>query len=335
MKNKRICKGIVFSLLLMGFPLQVTAAETIKNEIRITATGQEEVKEQAEKAFPETIRKDGKTYELTDIEYTGYQTRYLDKKEKSVETKEKPKETIVEKGETYTLLSVSEREQITEGTQQVVTASEEYDYEPTAAATKTVTARNERTGAEEQIICSLTGISEVGSTTVSNQITITFNVYDAAYYEWNGNRIPRNEQTPPLAGYERELLASVGADAGSQITGYYWNGEAYTVDGVVYRDAVATVQQQKPRYRAEYTGKIVTPEKKEKVYTAIYETLDKAGEKEVTVSAVAVYTEQAEKSIVPYVIAAGVGLVLLAGLLALILALLSKKKKEKSYRQEG
>ena len=249
-----------------------------------------------------------------------------------VESEEKPEDTRVENGEVYTLQSVSEREEVvTERREQMVTAYEEYDETGNAASTKTVTVVNESTGRQEQVVCSLRGVYPLGSTVEQNQMSVVFSDYDAMYYEWNGNDILGNEKTPPLAGYESQLLASVGADAGSQITGYYWNGEAYMVDGVVYRDAVATVQQQKPRYRAEYTGKIVTPEKREKVYTAIYETPDKDGDKEVTVSAVAVYTEQAERSIVPYVIAAGVGLVLLAGLLALILALLAKKKKEKSY----
>ena len=332
MKNKRAYKMIAFSLLLTMFPLRVSAAETVKNEVRIIADSKAGIQKQAETAFSETIQKHGKIYGLTDIEYTDYQTRYLDKKEKVVESEEKPEDTRVENGEVYTLQSVSEREEVvTERREQMVTAYEEYDETGNAASTKTVTVVNESTGRQEQVVCSLRGVYPLGSTVEQNQMSVVFSDYDAMYYEWNGNDILGNEKTPPLAGYESQLLASVGADAGSQITGYYWNGEAYMVDGVVYRDAVATVQQQKPRYRAEYTGKIVTPEKREKVYTAIYETPDKDGDKEVTVSAVAVYTEQAERSIVPYVIAAGVGLVLLAGLLALILALLAKKKKEKSY----
>ena len=157
---------------------------------------------------------------------------------------------------------------------QTVTAYDDYDYviaESDVPATKTVTETNRITGEPEEVICNLTGIHPAGMVMANNTMTVTFTNYDAAYYEWNGNYIPRNDEIPPLSGYEAQLLENAGAAAGSIITGYSWNGDAYLVNGVLCRDAIANVQQPVQMYRAEYSGVIQIP--KETVYKAIYETL--------------------------------------------------------------
>lgn len=329
MKRQRIkCTALALSFLLM-IPLQVSAAGTnLTKEITLFASDEEEAEKQAEEQFEQYIEEDGKKYELTDVEYELIKTEYLDKKEKRVELKEEPKKIMTEDGAEYTLKSFEKSEKvIEESAEQTVTAYDDYDYAVTVAdvpVAKTVTAVNKITGAEEQVTCNLTGISAAGTSTVENTMTITFSNYDAAYYEWNGNYIPKNDAVPPLAGYEDSLLASVGAAEGSSVTGYYWSSDPYTVDGVVYRDAAATVQQQVQMYRANYVGQIAP--QKETVYKAAYETPDKEGNKEVTVKATATYTEVENQ--MPYIIAAGVGLVVLAGLIAFILVMLAKKKKK-------
>lgn len=336
MKRKTMKRiAFAFSFLLAMSPLQVSAARTdeagITKELTLIVPGYDEAETQAEKQFPVQLKENGKLYERKEIEYMEQEINYLGKKEKTVEQKEEPKAVVTENGVEYTLKKSEKRERIvTEAAEQTVTAYDDYDYAVAAAdvpATKTVTAVNNITGATEQVICNFTGISDAGTTTVENIMTITFSDYDAAYYEWNGNYIPKNEETPPLAGYEDSLLASAGAGPGSAITGYYWSGEPYTVDGVVYREAAATVQQQVQMYRANYSGQIVTPEKKETVYKAVYEAPDQNGEKQYTVKATATYTE-VKKSYVPYIIAAGAGLAVIAGLAVLILVMLAKKKQE-------
>lgn len=147
------------------------------------------------------------------------------------------------------------------------------------------------------------------------------------YYEWNGNYIPRNDEIPPLSGYEAQLLENAGAAAGSIITGYSWNGDAYLVNGVLCRDAIANVQQPVQMYRAEYSGVIQIP--KETVYKAIYETEDVDGAKEYTVKATAVYAEK--KTVLPYILT-GAGILILIGAVIAILMMLSKKKKEEQEK---
>lgn len=327
-------KKAVFSFLLMVFlalPLQAAAAgNPLEKVATLTGTSEEDYTKQAEQAFAKEIREDGKNYTLSGISCEITDTKYLDKKEKTIETEKTPAETISEDGIEYTLVSSDSREEIVEDqSSQTVTAYDEYSYAVTAAdvpSTKTVSARNETTGETEQVTCAFTGVSPAGTQTVSNTITITFSNYDAAYYDWNGHLIPRDDASPQLAGYEGELLASVGAEEGSYITGIYWAGDPYTVDGIVYRDAAADVEQQVQLYRANYRGEIYTPEEKQTVYTARYEAPDPNGAVEYTVTATASYQE--ETSYLPYILG-GVGILILAGLIVALLMLAARKKKEK------
>ena len=166
----------------------------------------------------------------------------------------------------------------------------------------------------------------------SREMTITFSNYDAAYYEWNGTYIARNDETPPLDGYEDELLAYCDAPAGSVITEYHWTGEPYTVDGVVYRDAAATVERQISTYRATYRGEIAAPEA-EPVYTATYTAPDENGRTELTVTATASYTQN-PVPIFNYVVT-GIIVALILGLIFLLLFLLAKRKRRKEEKRSG
>lgn len=333
--KRKVKQGILFSFLLsfaIASPLQTSAAGSpLEKQITLTASSEEDYIAQASEAFPKKIEEDGTTYERTGITYDIENTEYLDKKEKTVETEDVPAETISQDGVEYTLVSSDSREEVVEEqSSQTVTAYDEYSYAVTAAdvpSTKTVTARNETTDETEQVTCNFTGISSAGTQTISNTITITFSDYDAAYYSWNGNLIPRNDETPQLAGYESDLLASVGAEDGSYITGIYWTGEPYTVDGVVYRDAAADVAQQVQLYRANYRGEINTPEERQTVYTARYEAPDPDGDVNYTVIATASYIESST-SILPYVFG-GVGILILIILIVLILWNFTKKSEEK------
>lgn len=331
MKNKYLKKGLVFSLLLaFVLPLQVTAAgEPLIKEMTIKAASEAEYKELAEAEFAQQITENGKDYTLDHIDYEITDTQYLDKKEKVIDVTGEPEQTLTEQGVVYTLENAEKQEQ-DEAEPQIVTAYDDYDHpvsESDVPGTKDVTAANSETGEEETVTCSLTGIEPAGITTVDTVMTITFSNYDASYYSWNGTYIARNDQTPPLAGYEDELLAYCNAEAGSEITGYYWAGEPYTSNGVLCRDASANVRQNVRMYRANYQGEIAAPEQ-EPVYAATYTAPDPDGAVQLTVTATATYIQ--ESSVLPYYIAAGAGILVLIILIVGILIILSKKKKEKA-----
>ena len=130
----------------------------------------------------------------------------------------------------------------------------------------------------------------------------------------------------PLAGYESQLLESVGAAEGSQITGLSWAGEPYEAEGVLYRDAVATVQQVVTLYRADYNGQIHEAEQKGVVYRNTYEAPDPQGEIQYTVKATAEYTQLSDPRIA-YLLT-GAGIAIFIGAVVLILILLSRKKQK-------
>lgn len=334
MKNKRrgICTALILSLLLTMVPLQVFAADTTK-ELTISASSEEEAKSKAEEKFKETIKEDGKKYKLLNMEYEVIDTKYLDQIEKKIKLKEEPKKSMTDNGVKYTLKSFETEERNKEGIEeQVVTAYEDYDHAISVQdvpTTKTVKEVNQATGKEEEVVCQFTEITSAGTTTVDKTMVITFTDYDSAYFSWNGQLLPHNDEVPPLKGQEASLLAYVGASDGSIVTNFWWNGQPYTSNGVLCRDAAATVRQPVPMYRANYRGTMEIP--KETIYKAVYEAPDEKGEKEVTIKASAVYEQD---HFVQYVIVAGIGLIILIGLIVLILMLLSKKKKEEKSEEK-
>lgn len=328
MKNKRLQKGLLFSFLLtfaFASPLRVTAAEEqITKKLIITAKDEQDYKKQAENAFALKIEENGQKYERSEIRYEITDTTYMDKKYKSVQTNE-PTQTITEDGIEYTLMDYYAPKTI----DQTVTAYDDYDHHVTAAdvpGTKDIVVTDEVTGEQMTVTCSLTGVAPAGTTTVDNVMTITFSNYNAAYYEWNGNYIAHNNQTPQLEGYEDQLLAQVGAAPGSVITGYHYAGDPYTVDGVVYRDATATVRQQVPVYRANYEG-IFTTQDSNASGTATYSGLNPEGRVELTVVATAIY-ESIPMPIYNVVITAIIVIALLAVVFFLFYLFLKRKRKK-------
>lgn len=330
-RNRTIAVLCLCSIVSMAvLPQQVSAAgESLTKELVITASSEQDYKEQAESAFAMEIEEGGQKYERTEIRYEVTDTEYLDKTEKVVETAD-PAETIMEGELEYTLVEFKAPETL----EQRVTAYDDYDHVVSTAdvpATKDTVITNEVTGEQETVTCNLTGIAPAGTTTVDNVMTLTFGNYGAAYYEWNGSYLPHNDQTPPIAGYEDQLLAQAGAAAGSVITSCSWSGQPYSVDGVMYRDAVANVRQPVQMYRANYEGTVLVQDP-DAVGQAYYSAPDPDGDVELTVTAIAVY-EKTDVPIYNYIVTA----VIVIGMLSLIfflLYLIAKRKQKKEKKTE-
>lgn len=312
----------------------------LTKELQISGASESDYKDQAQQAFDDELTEDGKDYKLDDISYEVISTKYLDTKVLTVNldgledgSEPQPDETIVQDGITYTLdpsSTVKEENVIREAGTQQVSAYDDYDYSVSAdsvPATKSVRVQNQLTGEMQDVVCQLSGVSVHGTKTIDNTMSLTFSNYDAAYYSFGDAYIPRNDDQPAIAGYEDQLLASVGAADGSKITSISWDGDPYTgEDGILYRNATANVQQQVQVYRADYNGIINTPEKKQTTYTVTYTAPDPDGAVEYTVKATAAYS-RVKQSIVPYIIAAGVGILILAVFIVLVLYLLQKRRK--------
>lgn len=325
-QNRILAALCLCSVVMSVLPQQVSAAgEPLTKELDIMASSEQDYKEQAESAFAMEIEEDGQKYERTEIRYEVTNTNYLDKKEKMIETAN-PAEIVTEDGVEYTLVKFEEPKEI----EQTVTAYDDYDHVVTAAdvpATKDTTVTDEATGEQKTVTCSLTGVSPAGTTTVDNIMTLTFGNYDAAYYEWNGSYLPHNDQTPPIAGYEDQLLSQAGAAAGSVITSCSWSGQPYSVDGIMYRDAVAYVRQPIQMYRANYEGtvSVLDPDALGQAY---YSAPDPDGDVELTVTATATYLP-VQISYAPYILA-GAGILVLAALVVIILMTTAKKRNKEN-----
>lgn len=340
MRSRKAKMRSVFSFLLVCsllVPIQARAAETVTREKTFQTEENSEEAFAQQSGIADLVEEDGKTYELQDVSYEVLEKKYLGNVKKVTDsevmaegTAYEPPKTLREGNLTYTLKKTEKQERSIEGEYtQPVSAFDEYDH-PVGAGdvpqTKTVSVLNQKTGQNQDVVCTFSGISTAGTAVRENQITITFQEYDASVYEWNGNLLPRNDEVPPLAGYESQLLESVGAAEGSQVTGLSWVGEPYEAEGVLYRDAVATVQQVVTLYRADYHGQIHEAEQKGVVYRNTYEAPDPQGEIQYTVKATAEYTQMSDPWIA-YLLT-GAGIAIFIGAVVLILILLSRKKQK-------
>lgn len=321
-------------------PITAYAADNsvIKEQV-FTASADTEREFAGHVDFAEAIIEGGKTYQLSDITYKVLSKKYLDKKKKNVDSEVveagntyTPEQTITDGGITYKLQNtIQERQTVENAYEQTVFAFEDYRYVISPSDVpdrKVVQATNDKTGQVQDVNCTLTGISSMGMETFTNYMTVTYSDYDSAYYEWNGNLIPRNDDMPALAGYENQLLNAAGAGAGSTITDISWTGDTYQDEnGVICRDATATVQQVGPVYRANYNGRIYVEAREGTVYHMTYEGEDPEGRVEYKVQATANYVEQKVPAL-PYILA-GIGIVIVLAAIVGMLMILSKKQKEK------
>lgn len=342
MKKNRAIVSFLLGCMVLA-PMTATAANNeLTREQMFSAPSASEKEYEKFTTFEKTILEAGREYQLKKVDYEVLSTEYLDKKEKKIDSQVmpvgqdyEPSKTLDVGKETYKLKETREEKKVMEEAyEQTVNAFEDYQYAATkdsVPATKTVTATNEKTGQPQSVVCSFSGISNEGTNTITNNMTITYSDYDASYYEWNGNLIPKNDDEPALKGYEAQLLSSVNAGEGSTITNIAWAGDVYQdADGTACRDAVATVQQVVPIYRANYVGTIHTPTVEGIVYHATYEGDDLQGRVTYNVRATALYKEKEmpKAPILRYVLT-GVGITILLAAVVVILMILSKRRKER------
>lgn len=333
-KRKRSRIGIfllMFVMLAASTPNKVYAAEPeVTKEHEYTSKN----KEEEYTGFKDTIEEDGRKYNLSGITYDIEKT--TPEKEKKVLTKEvdsdlipvseeyTPEQTITEDNVTYTLNDCT----VLDDSEEVKNYTSYVDYLDEAAIpdSKVITVTGEN--GEKLQLQGKVAKKEVISNGewLNTQITITFDHYDSGEYVWQGETIYNSSN--PLEGHYAELLQSVGADSNThRITSTQWSGDAYEVDGVTYRDAIANVQYFVPYTRATYAAS------QEYVkYRATYAAETEVDSKtNFTYDLKATATYELDKSLTvkQIVIMAGVGLLIIVVLIVLILYVVSRRKKDK------
>ena len=333
-KGKRSRIGIfllMFVMLAASTPNKVYAAEPeITKEHEYTSKN----KEEEYTGFKDTIEEDGRKYNLSGITYDIEKT--TPEKEKKMLTKEvdsdlipvseeyTPEQTITEDNVTYTLNDCT----VLDDSEEVKNYTSYIDYLDEAAIpdSKVITVTGEN--GEKLQLQGKVAKKEVISNGewLNTQITITFDHYDSGEYVWQGETIYNSSN--PLEGHYAELLQSVGADSNThRITSTQWSGDAYEVNGVTYRDAIANVQYFVPYTRATYAAS------QEYVkYRATYAAETEVDSKtNFTYDLKATATYELDKSLTvkQIVIMAGVGLLIIVVLIVLILYVVSRRKKDK------
>lgn len=93
------------------------------------------------------------------------------------------------------------------------------------------------------------------------EFTVTFHTYGAEFYELMEHKIPYEDETPGLAGYETALLQMIGlSDSDYQVDQVVWNGAAYTDEsGILCRDALAVGRKKIRDYQVVYGGSVTIP----------------------------------------------------------------------------
>lgn len=285
--------------------------------------------------FEKNIKKDGKTYQLVGVDYEILEQEnelveeivtHTEKSEFVVKgTEHQFAQSIEVEGVEYKLEKVNEIER--DPFIQDVAAYTDYEYVVTSQSvpqTKSITVKNEKTGLDEIAECRLSNVSQIGKKWVDSYIYIQFKDYDSTSFNWQGMKIANKFSSEPLAGYEQQLLESVGlTNQTGQVKKTYWSSEPYLVDGVMCRDARADILKEVPVYRANYGGQIQTPlVTKEAIYSG--KKMIESNEAIYTIRATATYEID---NTIQYVVGVTVFIFLIIILAVLILFVISKKKK--------
>ena len=252
--------------------------------------------------LPDVVEQDGKSYELTtDISLETLGTRKVVQKvvESDVEDlAELPERMEYETdiGNTYTLTNeqvyVKEKDAtISIPVTDTVVYEDQYGR-PSIPGTKTITYFNKVTGQDEEIQGTLQEFYESTPGHWENSLHVdgvfqapSTNVSEFTLAGTDNVTVPQSAATPEWATYQTDVLKSLGLSSKYfRINAAAWNGDAYTQDGYIMRNAVFEGDAYVSAYTAVYQGNGASIGYKTKVfYRADAEAVDAPDEDTTTV----------------------------------------------------
>ena len=347
-KNKKrwICFSLLSIMMLLcalpGRAAKAASDDVIEKESRYVTTNPDERKEDV---FAEKIEEDGKTYLrgavvneiISEEPIKEKQTVYLRKKSKVIRQGRDydPPVTVSKEGVTYTLLEASKKEKtIRQGYTQRISGYSLYDTQAAgkgAPVFKRIAAKDPVSGKRVYVNCKKKNVVKTADVWTDTHIDVTFVVYDADHFIWNGIIVKKNAKNP-LKGYEKQLLESAGGNEDNyRIRKISWKGKSYrNKHGVLCRNAVAQVQKKAPRWRVNYSAVRKVKAVKGTVYTSIYTGTKEVetGETKYTVLAKTVYRAEKEDAPLGVFLTVGILLVILA-VVGFLFILFHNRKGEK------
>lgn len=302
-------------LLVFSTSSAALAAEQTMNKEHIFHSRTPEFSYEAK----ETIEEDGRAYVLQGVTYetVSEEDLYVSKEaayEGLAEKKVPLKKNFKINGKTVTLQANEAEIRYRETVETSTETLSGYTSAPSLPKEKTVSMNGKAYKA------TLAGVQE---TKTSKPFTarVKFLGDQHADFYFNGKKIKLHKTKPTWDNYQRTVAKHLNLETGSVLTGGSWTGGWQKEKGRMVRYAQFTGTRPASNYTAAYTFK---------QYSAVvtYDNGAEPGAKDYTVKAICEY-ERKGMSTLQKVIFAGVGLLLLAGLVILALYFIGKRKENK------
>ena len=316
--NKKRKITICLFVLLLIFGSTSTAFAKEENEITKTYTFYPESKSNLKYDVPEKIDKDGKEYELKDVEY-----KINDKKSKEVtksvtSTSKKYPKTLKDtvSGREVTLVAETPqwKEVNAEGLIKTIEYKNESDIPQTIKDSKPSSD-----GTQIEITMQLTGTESLSKTEEFSAPAKFYSPYpDSTQYMFNGKIVELSGNSPEWGDYKADVKEYLGLNGNTyQISSGRWTSQPVKQGDQYVRTASFTGSKQVPFYRATYKETADTTRQYTADITYSY----------ITAEAVAVY-EPVKDTAIDKIIA------VLVFAIAVSLIIFFLKKREKKSNDE-
>ena len=349
MKNKLLQLTSFLLLAILLIPLTVSAeSKPITKEEVFTTTNSNFYFD-----FEKRIKVNDKNYKLANVSYTELD-KTAEKEEKTIKKTKKyldlytkscnpDKQLIIErdgKQVTVNLDKITYEDTTITGRYTTATVYKTTGYtttKPNIDTEKTINYKDKFSGETVTATLPLKNVQVIGKKfwKADVKIPITFEVYGAEYYLLGNKKIPHNDDNPQIA--DNLILKELNlSNKTYRITKTEWQGKSFTKNGKTYRKAIAYGERYVAKYKATYQDKIELPDCDGYIGTAHYVgkvNVDDNNNTTYKVKATATYNlvkQQSQNNNIVKYIAIGVGVLLVAGAIVLILFFIAKKRKKRN-----
>ena len=340
MKLPEICCIAVSLVLMSSVALPVFATESSVSKTEIFYSEDKEQK----RNFPAEIEQNGNKYELADVSY-----KILSEKAE-VQNVRKTSENVIENLYFKSVDNIPQAKNITVDGKDYQAKFDSISYENMViknrqADVKTTLYLTENeisdnilyeyddidTGDKVKVTLHKKGVEETGETKTKNvTFPVVFHRYDSEQFIINGKLVTVNRDNPPVS---REYFIDVKAESNyanfnGEVTDIKWNGQPYVSNGEILRNATATLTEALKVYAVSYSDTVKLPDTEG--YRAILsycaDVHEPTGTVTYEIEATANYYLIPKDNTAIFI---GIGILIMAILLATVLVVIVKKKKNR------
>ena len=332
---------IAVSLVLMSSVAVPTWSA--ENSVSKTEIFYSEDKEQ-KRNFPAEIEQNGNKYELADVSY-----KILSEKAE-MQNVRKTAETVIENLYSKSVDNIPQTKNITVDGKDYQAKFESVSYENMVIKNRQANVKTTLYLTKNEISDNI--LYEYDDTDTSNKVQVTlhkkdvketdetktktvtfpvvFHRYDSEQFIINGKIVTVNRGDPPVS---REYFGDVKAESNyanfnGEVTDIKWNGQPYVSNGETLRNATATLTEALKVYAVSYsdTVKLHDTEGYKAILNYCAEVIKPTGIVTYEIEATANYYLIPKDNTVVFI---GIGILIMAILLATVLVVIVKKKKNR------